>query len=259
MNRLETFVASLTLAAIAATSSAEITIPDGAYFFNGIRKERVVGRSSFKLANHITYHFTGQGGGHYGLGSARRWVDWNNELGFDILRVLLETEGWNSDCEPAELSNDGKPDNCMFGSEPTDQGFWDVEALRHGGRPTDMHGVGKSTLRWFFATSQETGMAFELVIIATLKHNDISVGQQTHVIRQTMHEAREFQSEFPQANVLMSGINEWNAHSEWTLAEVNMLAVRNDRCKHPDGRTAVRLACPPGFEPEQWAGGSLPR
>lgn len=118
-----------------------------------------------------------------------------------------------------------------------------------------MHGVGKNTLRWFFETSQEVGMAFELVIVATLKHDDVSVGQQTHVIRQTMSEARELQIEFPRANVLMSGINEYNAHSQWTLAEVNLLAVRNDRCKHTDGRTAVALVCPPGFEPEQWPGG----
>jgi len=181
-----------------------------------------------------------------------------------VCRVFLETAGW-SECEQGAQSNDGIPQNCMFGSEPVDKGFWNVEALRRGGRATGMHGVGKNVLRWFFATSQETGMAFELIIIATLKHDGvpqadvirIPVSQQTHVIRQTLSEMRELQGEFPQALVFANVMNEWNAHSQWTLAEVNMLAVRASRCKHPDGRTQIVHKCSPGFEPEQWPGGPI--
>lgn len=245
---------------IAATAFAQVELKDGRVWLNGVRRDDTVWvRSCFKNAAPVTYHFAGRGGGRYGLGSARAWIDEQQALGFDGCRVLLETEGWSA-CESGAQVDDGKPDNCMFGSEPRDQGFWDVEALRRGGRPTSMHGVGKQTLRWYFETSQETGFLFELVIIATLKHNDVDVGQQTHVVRQTLAEAYRLQKEFPQANILMSAINEWDAHSEWKLGGpdgVNMLAVRADRWKHPDGRTVVGCSAPAGFEPEQWPCGPL--
>lgn len=239
----------------ASTASAELTIKDSKIWFNGVRQEMVWGSTCFKLASVLTYHWTGQGGGHYTLGTARQFVDHVQGLGIQACRVLLETSQWDP-CEPPDLANDGKPDVCPWGSEPRDQGFWNVEALKTGQRPTDVHDVGKNVMRWFFETSQETGFMFELVIIATVKHADlVPVDTQTHMVRQVMSEARELQQEFPQALILMTAINEHNAHSRWTVAEVNMLAVRNDRCKHPDGRVAVALECPPGFEPEQWAGG----
>ena len=247
----------IALALAGARAEAEVTVKDGRFWFNGVRQEMVWGASCFKLSNVVTYHFAGEGGGPYGLGPARDFVDHMRGLGFDACRVLLETAGWGK-CESGPLANDGKPDNCMWGSEPVDKGFWDVAALQTGGRPLDMHPIGKQTLRWFFETSQETGFMFELVIIATLKHSDVDVPQQSQVIRQVMVKARELQEEFPQALVVMNGINEFGAHSEWGLAGangVNQLAIRNDRCKAPDGRTVVTLACPPGFDPEQWAGG----
>jgi len=157
----------------------------------------------------------------------------------------------------------------MFGSEPIDQGAWNIRGLRTGGRPTDVHGVVKNAMRWFFEVSQETGFVFELVANATLKHNGVTQAQQTHVIRQTNHEAYELQQEFPKANVVVSALNEVDAHTDWrveddprpetpfswTVDKANRLAVRADRCKHPDGRTVVTHECPPGFEAEQWPGG----
>ncbi len=219
-----------------------VTVKQGKFYFNDKRQDFVVGRSSFKLSNIVTYHYTGQGGGKYSLGYARRWVDHNQAIFGEhvVLRVFLETAGWN----PSSIH--------MFGSEPQDKGFWNVDALRTGGRPTSMHGVGRNTLEWFFSTSQETGVAFELCIIATLKHDDVSVGQQTHVIRQTLAEMRRLQALYPKALVIPNAINEWNAHGKWTISNVNMLAIRCDRWKHPDGRTHVGRTAPSGFIAEQW-------
>lgn len=260
---------------------AEITVRDGAYWFNGVRQERVVGRSSFKLGPAVSYHFAGKGGGHYTLGKAHEWVTFNQDLGFQILRVFLETQGWQwsrdreteawglTYCEPESRRDNGVPDDCMFGSEPIDQGFWHVPTLRGAARVPDMHGIGKKALRWFFETSQETGMAFELVANATVKHEGVSIGQQTHVIRQTLNEAAHLQREFPQALVIVNFINEFDAHDDpmWSLADIRLLAVRANRCKHDDGRTRQALTftwqqvgddwemhCGDGFYAEQWPG-----
>lgn len=245
---------------MASTAFAELTISEGKFVFNGVKQEMVWARSCFKLPAIVTYHFSGQGGGPYGLGKAREWVDFNQSLGVMGCRGLLETQGW-AKCESGAQIDDGKPDNCMFGSEPRDQGFWDVQALRNGGRPTALTGIGQATLRWFFETSQETGFMFELVIVATLKHDGVSVEQQQHVIRQTLVAMRELQKEFPQALILANVINEHDAHSDWDVGGVNgvnMLAVRNDRWKNEAGQTRVSLTSPgPGFEPEQWAGGPV--
>lgn len=245
---------------VSASASAELTISEGKFWFNGVKQEMVWGRSCFKLPAVVTYHFAGKGGGPYSLGAARDWVDHNLSLGVMGCRALLETQGW-AQCESGGQVDDGKPDNCMFGSEPRDQGFWDVQALRNGGRPTSLTGIGQATLRWFFETSQETGFMFELVIIATLKHDDVAVEQQQHVIRQTLVAMRDLQKEFPQALILANVINEWDAHSDWDVDGVNgvnMLAVRNDRWKNEAGQTRVSLTSPgPGFEPEQWAGGPV--
>ena len=239
---------------LASMASAEVTFRNGHMVLNGVEKEHVIGRSSFKLANIVTYHYTGQGGGKYSLGYADQWIEHNQRIfGQDVfLRVLLETAGWS----PCDEDN-GVPENCMFGSEPRDQGFWNVNQLRQPPRIQELTAVGKKTVEYFFERSQSTGVGFELVIIATLKHDDVTVGQQTHVIRQTLSYMRLMQIKYPRANILANLINEWNAHSQWTLAEVNMAAVRADRCKHPDGRVTVTFNCPPGFEPEQWAGGPI--
>jgi hypothetical protein len=213
-----------------------IIVKDGRFHFNGKRKEIVWGRSSFKLSNVLTYHWTGQGGGKYSLGAADRWIAHNQALfGEDVLlRVFLETAGWTP-CT-----------DCMFGSEPRDQGFWEVQALRDGNRETAMHGVGKNALEWFFKTSESTGCAFELVIDATLKHNNIPKGEIDHVIRVTGIEMGNLSARYPKALIIPNMRNEWNAHngSGHTLQEVNMWAVRWDR----DGYwpEAPKVVCPGG-------------
>lgn len=281
---IRNLAAAALLVATASSAAAEITIRNGDYYFNGELNEVVVGRTSFKLANVVSYHYAGKGGGFYTLGSARRWVDWNRELGFEILRVLLETAGWQPceeglDVDGVPLNNNGEPDECMFGSEPIDQGVWHVPTLQGPARVPSMHGIGRNVLEWFFRTSEETGMAFEVVVIATAKHNGIRVGQQTHMIRQTLAQGARFQRLYPRANIVFNLINEFDAHARperWTIEEVNALAMRANRCKHPDGRVrqsltfewlcteprddgscpadAWEMDCGGGFLAEQWPG-----
>lgn len=243
---------------LAASAFAQVELKDGRVWINGQRRDDTVWmRSCFKLPNHLSYTFTGQGGDHWGIPSADAWVDEQIAIGFDGCRVLHETRGW-SECEQGDQVNDGTPQQCMFGSEPVDKGQWNVEALRTGGRPTEVHGVARNTLRWFFEKSQATGFVFEIVIIATQKHDGVSQAQQTHVIRQTLAEAYRLQQEFPQANVIMSVINEVTAHAPgWDISKLNLVAVRADRWKHPDGRTVVGCSAPAGFNPEQWPCGPL--
>ena len=235
---------------------AQIEFKQGRVWVDGERRDDTVWmRSCFKHANYLSYHFTGNGGGpFYSLGTARAFVDYQRSLGIEGCRVLLESAGW-ADSERGQPDN-GKPAT-MFGGESRDKGTWNVEQLRNGGRPTQMHGVARNSLEWYYSTSEETGFIFEVVIIATLKHDDVDVGTQTHVVRQTLAEARVLQGRYPRAKVVLSAINEWNAHSAWTIQQVNMLAVRAARCKHPDGRTEVVNECSPGFEPEQFPGAPL--
>jgi len=79
-------LATLAAAILLSTSAfAQVAFRDDGRV--SIRGEVVDGavwlRSCFKLSNHLSYHFTGQGGGHYGLGSARRWVDEMIRQGWD--------------------------------------------------------------------------------------------------------------------------------------------------------------------------------
>ena len=57
---------------VPALTFGQAEVKDSKFWFNGERQEQVWGRSSFKLANIVSYHFTGQGGGKYGLGYADR-------------------------------------------------------------------------------------------------------------------------------------------------------------------------------------------
>ncbi len=223
--RLRSFIVGLALVAsqCAHPAAGEVSVRGGKFWFNGERKDVVVGRSSFKLANIVTYHYTGQGGGKYNLGFARRWVEHNQRIfGKDVvLRVFLETAGW----QPCE-DND-----CMFGSEPRDQGFWQRARLRDGARETEVHPVGRKVVEWFFAESERSGVAFELVIDATLKHDNIPAGEIDHVIRQVGVLMGELAVKYPRALIIPNLRNEYNAHNQsgHTLADVNMWAVRWDR------------------------------
>jgi len=198
-----------------------VTIQGNKFYFNGERKDFVLGRSSFKLANIITYHYTGQGGGKYNLDLARKWIEHNQRIfGQDVvLRVFLETGGW----DPQSTK--------MFGSEPSDQGFWNRTALRDGHRETSMHYVGRKVLEWFFKESERTGVAFELVIDATLKHDNIPKGEIDHVIRQVGIEMGRLTDLYPKALIIPNVRNEWNAHNKsgHSLNDVNMWAFRWER------------------------------
>lgn len=205
-----------------------IRVRNGKFYFNGQKKDVVIGRSSFKLANIVSYHYTGKGEA-YSLGQAREWCAFNQSIfGRDVvLRVLLETAGW----DPKSPG--------MFGSPPQDQGFWNVEKLRDGRRETEMHPVGKKVLRWFFETSTKTGIAFELVIIATLKHDNIPTSEIDHVIRQTGIEMGKLAVEFPRALIIPNVCNEWNAHSKFTVQDVDMWAVRWERDGYWPGAAVI--------------------
>lgn len=203
------------------------------FLLNGERVPKLWGRSSFKLSNILTYHYTGQGGGPYSLGAARRWVDYNQQLFGEhvVLRVFLETGGWEGKVE-------------IFGSPPSDQGFWNRDALRNQSRSgVEMTGRGKKILEWFFQTSQETGAVFELVIDATLKHDarGYTKGQVDHAIRAVGQEMGRLSDTYPQALIIPNCRNEWNAHNKTghSLADVNMWATRWERDQYWPGSQPI--------------------
>lgn len=199
------------------------TVSNGRFVFNGQRMENVIGRSSFKLANILSYPFTGTPG--YTEADAQRWVEYNQSIFGErvVLRVFLETAGWK--------------DGPMFGSSPIDKGQWRRHELRDGNRTREVHPVMKRTLEWFFKTSQETGVAFELTIDATMKHDDIPKGEIDHVIRVVGVEMGRLINLYPRALIIPNLRNEWNAHnySRHTLHEVNMWAVRWHRDQYTPG------------------------
>jgi hypothetical protein len=193
-----------------------VTIKNGKFWFNGKRKDFVLGRSSFKLANIVSYHYTGQGG-KYPLSKAYKWITHNQAIfGKDVvLRVFLETAGWDPNS------------NGMFGSVPQDQGVWgNRDALRDGNRTKKVPPVLDKVLEWFFRASTETGCAFELVIDATLKHDDIPRGEIDHAIRVVGVRMGELQKKYPKALIVPETRNEWNAHAQTPLQDVNMWAER---------------------------------
>lgn len=223
-----------------------LKILPGGFKLNGQATPKLIGRSSFKLSNIVTYHYTGKGGGKYSLNAAKRWIAYNQKLFGPnvVLRVLLETGDW------------GPCDDCMFGSEPRDQGFWNVQALKDGHREKDVHPVGKRVLEWFFKTSQETGVAFELVIDSTLKHTDgVKPGEVDHVIRQVGIEMGELALKYPKSLCIPNVRNEWNAHNKTghVLSDVNMWAVRWERDLYWPGSQPI--VCPGGGDMYTYAVG----
>ena len=209
-----------------------IKVKQGKFEFNGIRKDMVWGRTSFKLANIVTYHFKGKGN-VYSLGDAHKWVEHNQRIfGEDVvLRVFLETAGWDNSID---RDSNGVPNNGMFGSEPSDQGYWNVAELTDGKREQSMHTTGRKTLEWFYKESAHTGVAFELVVNATLKHDDIPRGEMDHVLRQVGVQMGIFQLQYPQALIIVSACNEWNAHSQIPIEDVNNWAMRFYRDRYWD-------------------------
>lgn len=243
-------IALLALFGITSTTAAKVEARNGKFWFNDVRQEMVFGRSAFKLAAQVTYHYTGQGGGHYGIHSARAFVDFHVETlgvpeGF-FLRTFLESAAW-SPCETGDEVNNGVPENCMFGSEPRDKGFWNNSSwnsekgesnrnqLRDNVRQKSLDPVGEKVIEWFYKTSEETGIAFELVINATTKHDRIPAGEIDHIIRQAAVFMGEMEAKYPRALIIPNYMNEWTAH--WAvdggrsaaLKMVNDWAVRTHR------------------------------
>jgi hypothetical protein len=118
-----------------------------------------------------------------------------------------------------------------------------------------------------FKMSQETGMAFEYVVDATLKHADdpIPWGTIGHCVRQTLAYMRDLQAKYPNALVLVNFHNEWDAHSRqsWladpkvqtkkrALKEVNAQAMRARRWIKDDDVEVSYTSPGVGWDPEQW-------
>jgi len=204
-----------------------LEIRGGKFITNGERQDLALGVSAFKLGNRVVSNET----------MALRFIEHNQRMLGErcFFRVLLENAGWSPTQEG------------MFGSPPRDPGMWDIgwltnhwngsEALRV--KPEHLTPLYKSTLAWFFKASADSGACFELVIIATLKHTDgVGNGHIDHIIRCTLVLADDLQARYPDACILFSACNEWDAHGtretpagkeKISLRNVNMWAVRRDR------------------------------
>ena len=217
--------------------------------FNG-EQVQIFGRSSFKALGHL------RAGNEAGL---RNWIDHCQRYGFNLLRVFGETEYWES--------------HPMFGSPPTIKDMWDGGALQNGDRPKGLKDINRQVIDSMFRISQETGMAFEYVVDATLKHatpKDIAWGTIGHCVRQTLSFMRGMQDKYPRALVMVNFHNEWDAHSQgsWraqygkemsardlranALRELNMQASRARRWKNGDMTEVSYISPGHGWEAEQW-------
>jgi hypothetical protein len=201
------------------------------------------GRSSFKLTNLALEDES----------AAERWVEHNQKL-FNReevwFRVLKENSGWSPKA----------PHEGMFGSPPRDPGVWDVpwlqrywnEETKKPNRVKAEHltELNRRATEWMFKTSQETGCAFEIVIISTLKSIDrVGNGHIDHIIRQELIMLDQMKEKYPRATIMVNACNEWNAHSNrwdpWARREqislrmVNMWAVRRDRDGYGWGELVV--------------------
>jgi len=237
---------------------------NGRMTVRGKSVDSLLGRSSFKWAVLVSYHYSGQGGMMYGgaLAESKRWIEHNQKL-FNredvVLRVFAETGAWR---------HVGQEEG-MFGSPPWDQrqkngrtvGIWNVDHLRslcaRSDRVRNLTALNLNVMEEAFRQSHESGCVFEWVIDATLKHTTgLCTGVVDHIIRQTGIAARDLQELYPNAAFLISARNEFNAHNgtRTTLAEVNRWAERWYRWKSADtGETRLAHSQPsPDFEAEQW-------
>lgn len=227
---------------------------------DGVKKSTWRGRDSFKL---LMWVANGK------APKAERWIERNQKLlGQDVvLRVLGETEGW-----------EGHP---MFGGYPKDPGVWDIEDIRERIRRNDrpikrLTPLNETLLKWMCEQSQKTGVAFEYVCIATLKHTKgpggehgewLTTGVGDHAIRQTAAYLRELISvknaPYPRAKIIFHSCNEWGAHNKWkmTTKKVNDWSDRFYRwARVVDGDREHRLQYKsPGSDwvAEQWPEGFI--
>jgi len=227
-----------------------VEVKNGKILFDG-RETYVLGRTSFKLMALLNQHFKGSPANDAPLHQAEKWIEWCQKLGFNLLRIFGETEDWLVNRHP------------MFGSYPQNHKVWDLNQLLRGERPRRLTRLNERMLEMLFKLSQSTGMAFEYVVDATLKHTKrnnghIPAGTIGHCIRQTLTFMRTLQGGFPKAKIIVNFHNEWDAHNKagLELGELNAQAGRARRWVRVDGNkkeTAKSFTSPgAGFEPEQW-------
>lgn len=229
---------------------------NGKWVIHGERKQCVIGRDSFKLANMMSLFFVGEG--QAWQTKALQWIDLNQQLLGEhvVLRVFGETGGWPS-------IEDGKG---MFGSPPRDAGIWNLEELRQivaeDRKLRRLTDINVKVIDWLMKTSHETGVCFEYVVDATLKHTEgLTTPITDNAIRLTAAYMRELWLEkYPNAVIIVEARNEWKAHNlmKTRLNEVNMWPQRFHRWKHEDGRTKIQRTDPGGgFVAEQWPEGYI--
>lgn len=237
----------------------------GKLTIRGVKKDKVRGRSAFKLPALLSQHFSGKGddyireGGKVGaLATFYGMIDHTQRL-FDeediVFRVLGECGGWPF----------VQPGAGMFGAPARDQGIHDVASYRllcrAGDRVKELTLLNRLILEELFKASETTGCVFEYVTDATLKHTDgLCNGIIDHVIRQTAVELRVLQEKYPRAAFIFSCRNEWEVlnNTGHTLPQVNQWANRFYRWKHADPavKPVTAFESPgPEWTAEQWPGG----
>jgi hypothetical protein len=218
-----------------------LTHRNGKWIVHGQQQRCVIGRDSFKLANMVARGMDKE---------ANQWVEFNQRLLGEhcFLRVFGETGGWNR----------GHP---MFGSPPSDPGIWNIPQLQkmvaEGRKLRSLTDLNMNVIEWFMKTSHETGVCFEYVVDATLKHTDgLSTMITDNAIRLTAQYMRElYQDYYPNAVVIVEARNEWRAHNAMNtkLNEVNMWAQRFHRWKRGERDTIHSFTDPGGgYNAEQW-------
>lgn len=232
-----------------------------------------VGIDGFKLCNMLSKYFFGLDGQKW-LVLAERWVEHCQQLlgEHTIIRVFAETGGWS-----------GHP---MFGAEPRDAGIWNLGDLRKRseidpdtGKPRrrikELTAINEAVIDWLMRTSHETGVAFEYVVDATLKHTMgsgktpedkwLNTSITDHAIRQTATYMRDlYREKYPNAMIIVEARNEWTAHNKQrtTAKQVRDWAERWSRWEKGEGddkRLMLRHAEPQGdgWTCRQWPEGYL--
>jgi hypothetical protein len=201
----------------------------------------------------LTKHFHGKEGWET---RAKMWIEHNQRLlgEHTILRVFGETGDWSG--------------HQMFGSEPKDEGIWNLDELRdlakRGIRIRRLTPLNRKVIDWLCRMSHETGIAFEYVVDATLKHTEgLVTGTTDHAIRQTALYFRELidgkDAPYPNATIVFEARNEWNAHNKTKtkINQVNMWAQRMYRWAKGDDRKVQFRSPGDDWVPEQWPEGHI--
>lgn len=242
-----------------------VWMDSGKFTIRGVKKNKVHGRSAFKLPALLSMHFSGKGddylneGGKVGaLSTFYAFIAHNQRLFGEeeiVFRVLGECGGWPF----------VQPGAGMFGAPARDQGIHDIASYRllcnSNERVRELTALNLVVLEELFRASETTGCVFEYVCDATLKHTDgVCIGTIDHVIRQTAATMRLMQEKYPKAAIIFSARNEWEVlnNTGHTREQVNLWANRFYRWKHEDPavKPVTAFESPgPEWTPEQWPEG----